>query len=168
MHAHRLTPGDLDRLAVRADVQLAVQPGPRLVGDQLQGKAPGGGGAEPLVRLQPDRVARAVRVPEAVDGRGEDLDLAGRRGERVTFRVGAEIGERHLRLAGYRQLEAVARPELGKARYLPSPLRQVVPPLLIHGAQPLHRGAALGEVRARAEPVREPGEGVVVVPGLAV
>src|SRR5262249_7860634 len=40
VHPHRFPPGDLDRLAMRADVQLAVQPGPRLVGDQLQTEAP--------------------------------------------------------------------------------------------------------------------------------
>src|SRR5258706_1742441 len=151
---HRLTPGDLDGLAVRADIQLAVEPGPRLVGDQLQTEAPGGGGAEPFVRFEPDRMARAVRGPEAVDGCREDFDLPGRRGERVALRVGAEVRERHLRLAGHRQFEAVACPELVKTRYRPAALNQVAPPLFIQAAQPVHRGAARGEVLARAQPVR--------------
>src|SRR6266567_491872 len=154
MQPHRFTPGDLERLAVRADVQLAVQPGPRLVGDQLQAEAPGGGRAEPFVRFAPDRVARAVWVTVAVDGFREDFDFPGRRGERVTFRVGAEISKRHLRFAGHRQFEAVACPELVKTRYCPSPLSQCAPPLVIQVAQPVHRGAALGEVLARAEPFR--------------
>ena len=62
-------------------------------------------------------MARAVRVPEAVDGCREDFDLPGRRGERVAIRVGAEISERHLRLAGHRQFKAVACPELVKTRH---------------------------------------------------
>src|SRR5579859_1575150 len=69
VHPHRLTPGDLDRLAVRADIQLAVQSRPRLVGDQLQAEALGSGGAEPFARFAPDRVARTVWVPVAVNGR---------------------------------------------------------------------------------------------------
>src|SRR5215469_1955917 len=81
VHPRRLAPGDLDRLAVRTDIELAVQPRPRLVGDQLQAEAPRGGRAEPLVRLTPDRVARTIRVPVSVDGRREDLNLPGRRGE---------------------------------------------------------------------------------------
>src|SRR5579859_3344783 len=99
-------------------------------------------------------MARTVRVPEAVDGRREDFDLPGRRGERVGLRVGAEISERHLRLAGYRQFEAVACPELVKARYRPAEPGQVAAPLFVQAAKPVHRCAALGEALARAEPFR--------------
>jgi hypothetical protein len=99
-------------------------------------------------------MARAVRVPEAVDGRREDFDLPGWRGERVALRVGTEISERHLRLAGHRQFETIACPEFVKTRYRPPRLSQFAPPLFIQVAQPVHRGAALGEFLAHAEPFR--------------
>src|SRR6516164_11110242 len=129
---------------MRANIQLAVQSRPRLIGDQLQAGAPRGHRAEPLVRLKPDRVSRAVRVPVSIDGRGEDLNLPGRRGERMLLRVNTELGERHLRLAGHRQLDAVAGPELVKTRNRsPAPRSERIPPLPIQVPQPLHRGTAL-------------------------
>ncbi len=51
---HRLTPGDLDRLAVRADIQLAVEPGPRLVVMMMADSAFAALGA---IRTAPDRNA---------------------------------------------------------------------------------------------------------------
>src|SRR3984893_8116245 len=97
---------------MRADVQLAVQPRLRLDGDQLRTKTLSPGRAEPLVRLKPHGVARAVRIPVAVDGRGEDLDLPGGRAERVPLRVAAVVSERDLRLLRHREVKPVTRPEL--------------------------------------------------------
>ena len=56
--------GDLLRLAVGAEVELAVQPGRRLVGDQRQRVAR----VRRFGRGQPGRMARAIVVAEACDG----------------------------------------------------------------------------------------------------
>src|SRR2546423_894868 len=72
MDPDRLAPADLRTLAEGSDVELAVQPGRGLIGDQHQR----GAGVRLLVRLQPRRVAGAVRVPESAYRLGHDLDAA--------------------------------------------------------------------------------------------
>ena len=62
-----------------ARIVLTVQPGGWLIRDQVEWETFLALRAEPLRRLQPDRVPRAVVVPEAIDSLGEDLDLARRR-----------------------------------------------------------------------------------------
>ncbi|MNT23823.1 hypothetical protein D3C72_1592610 [compost metagenome] len=74
------------RHAVRAKVQLAMQPGSGLIGHQEQGVVRRGR----VFGRQPRRVARAVRVAKAGDHLGTDLHLAARRGQGLAGRVVAE------------------------------------------------------------------------------
>src|SRR5207247_4668200 len=92
-------------LAVRADVELAVQTRRRIVGDQVQREALGQRRAEPLRRLEPGRLSGAVRVAEPVDGRREDLDLAARRAEGRPLWIGAKLLEQHQILVGAGQIQ---------------------------------------------------------------
>ena len=109
---------------------------------------------------------RTVGVTETVDGLGEDLDPAGWRAQRVTVRIGAEIGEEHLPRLGHWKVEPIARPELVETRKIARPLRG--PPLIVQMAQPLQGSAALGEFLTDTEPFGNIRQDRVIVAGLAV
>src|SRR3546814_17473455 len=86
-----MQPGDLPAaplggLAVAAEVELAVQPRRRLVGDQPERR----GLVRLLGRWQPGRMPGAVVVAEAGDGLREALDPAARRRQRAVLGIGAE------------------------------------------------------------------------------
>ena len=87
--------GDFLGLAVGAEIELAVQPGRRLVGDQRQRVAR----IRRLGRGQPGRVGRAIVVTEACDGFRMDLDLAAWRRQLVVERdrCGRRAGSRRHR-----------------------------------------------------------------------
>src|SRR5205809_17666 len=80
-----------------------------LVGHQLE-PIPAGVAAEPFGRLEPDRVAGAVVITEAVNGRREDLDLSAGGAERRPSGVAPESGQQHLAGVGHRDLQRFARP----------------------------------------------------------
>ena len=169
MHAHRLASRDLAAGAVGADVELAVQPRARLVGDQVQREPLGGRRAEPLVGLEPGRVARAVVVAEPGDRRREQLDPAARRPQRMRRRDrrGTPRGACG-RPAVVGQREHAAGPELRRTSGSSMPAS---------GARrrPSRRtGGAATPARSRpsvnaldAQRGREPGEDRVVVARLA-
>src|SRR6185436_9508041 len=90
MQANPLASMQLVSARNRCRVQLAVQPAPRLMGDQMQRPTLGRSAAEPFRRRQPCRMRRTVRVAEVGDGLRRDLDLSGRRLERVKLRIAAE------------------------------------------------------------------------------
>src|SRR5215472_7736647 len=75
VHADGLAPPELGRQAGGAKIQLAVQPGGRLIGDELQRETRIGA----LARRQPGRVPGAVGVAEPRNPGRRDLDLAARR-----------------------------------------------------------------------------------------
>ena len=89
MHADGLASLDFGRPAELAHIQLAVQPGPRVVGNQDEREPLGRRRSEPFRRLVPLRVPSAVVIMKSVDGRGEDLDASARRVQRRALRVGA-------------------------------------------------------------------------------
>ena len=94
LHADRLAVLDFRALAGGAAVELAVQAGGGLVGEQVQrDSGRRARTAEPLGGFEPRRMARAVGIAEPVDVGREDLDAAAWRGERGGHRVGAEVGE---------------------------------------------------------------------------
>jgi len=67
MHADRFPPLDLGRLTELADVQLAVQPGLWIVGDQNERKPPGELRSQPLRGIEPRRMSGTVRIAERLD-----------------------------------------------------------------------------------------------------
>ena len=90
MDAHRLAAVDLRREAGRAEIELAVQPGRRLVGDQLQRKARGGGESAPSTGGSQVGMAGAIGIAETGDRLRGDLDPAARRRQRRGLGVAAE------------------------------------------------------------------------------
>ena len=105
-----------------------------------------------------DIVQRADRVRELIGLTGQypavDEDLTGSVGVVSGCLSGSarKSANATLRLAGYRQLKSVGRPELVETRNRPAG-RERIPPFVIQVPQPLHRGAPLGEVLGHAEPV---------------
>lgn len=79
----------LGRLAVGPEIELAVQPRRRLVGDQRQRRR--------RIRLlsggKPGRMARAIVIAEASDGLAEDLDPPARRRQGATVGIVAESAQ---------------------------------------------------------------------------
>ncbi len=146
-----------------------MQAGPRLVRDEVQREPLRAWPAQPLVGLEPARVAGAVVVAETVDVGGEDLDPPARGGERVALRVVAEIGEQRKPVLGAHPHEPTT-PELVERRRLH--VRRVreheATPLLVQMLDPLLRGAALGEPLTESQSMRERRERVVVVAGIGV
>jgi hypothetical protein len=130
VHGNRLASADLAVLAVGADVELAVQPSAGLVGHELK-LVPAGVAAEPFGRLEPDRVPGAVGIAEAVDGRGEDLDLPAGGGEREPAGIAPELGQQHLMGVGNGDRQRSARPEPLERRHLVTCRLQVAAPLLV-------------------------------------
>ncbi|MCY1515351.1 hypothetical protein D9M68_499340 [compost metagenome] len=147
------------RHAVRAEIQLAVQAGGRLVGNQEQRMRRRGR----VLRRQPGGMARAVRITEARHHRRTDLDLAAGRGQRVGRRIVAEGPQDAAVVFLLREDQFAALPELVEIRRLQALAVQRRAGLLIQVAQPFAAAAAFGEGLARAEPGRQVREDVVVV-----
>src|SRR5262245_65517887 len=72
--------------------------------------------SEPLRRRNPGRVRRAVRIVEAGNRLGDDLDAPGRGLERMALWIAAEIFEQHVVALARRQLDEAFGPELLEAR----------------------------------------------------
>src|SRR3546814_7388531 len=114
-----MQPGDLPAaplggLAVAAEVELAVQPRRRLVGDQPERR----GLVRLLGRWQPGRIPGAVVVAEAGDGLREDLDPAARRRQRAVLGIGAEDAQDGAVCGLGRQFKFAAIPALLGARWV--------------------------------------------------
>ncbi len=101
--------------------------------------------AEPFGRRKPGRMRRAVRVAEAGDGLRGNLDLAGRRFQRMKLRIPAKIVKQHKIFVGQRQFDKAVGPERVEVRQ-----RDILPGgagahLFIDPAAPRHLVAAFGE-----------------------
>ena len=125
--------GDFLRLAVGTEIELAVQPGRRLVGDQRQRVAR----TRRLGRRQPCRVRRAIVVIEARDGFRIDLDSAAWRRQLVVEGIVAEGAQEAAVIGGGRQREFAALPELVEARRIPAGIGKRLPRRLVKMSQPL-------------------------------
>src|SRR5689334_3899893 len=90
VHAHGLAAANLRLLAHRTVVELAVQPGARLIRHQVQGETLRERTSEPLPLVVPGGVTDTIAVAEIGNGPGEDLDLARRRAQRVRDRIAAK------------------------------------------------------------------------------
>src|SRR5882724_4256023 len=113
-------------------------------------------------------MAGTIRLSEAGDGRGENLDPAARGLEGRAGRVLLEGSQVPAIIRLLRQLETMARPEFREARRRQPRLREAGARRLIKMFQPLADAAPLREGLARAKTLREVGEDRVVVPRLGV
>ena len=123
--------------------------------------------AQPFARRDPGRVAGAVVVAEVRDGRGVELDPAGRRVERVRLGIGAEIGEQHEVVLGLRDPHAAVAPEILERRQACALLRHAPGEGVVALADPAELVLAAGEIVGDAEAFGEPRHDVVVAPRLA-
>jgi hypothetical protein len=112
MHARDLAAAMLGPAAMAAEVELAVQPRARLIGDEDEGRSRVGHIGGP----QPGWMAGAIRLAEARDPLREDLQLAARRRQRMRDRVGAEGAQAPAIIVLLGHVVALARLELGEAR----------------------------------------------------
>ena len=149
--------------AVAAEIELAVQPRGRLVGDQPQAVPRVGH----LARRQPSRMAGAIAVAEPVDRGGEDLDLAAGGGQWMPFRIFPESPQYPAIVGTGRQFQLAPPPERVEIRrgMATGGQRFLKPPIKV--AQPVAAAAALGKGAPLAQPFGQGGEDVVVVPGLS-
>ena len=125
--------------------------------------------AEPLLGLEPRRMAGAVVVAEAGDRLGEQLDpaarraeLARRRGRRGSGRTAC--GRRSSAAAG---ASPVSQNVVERRHRRRRARRRVLAELVVDVLEPVARGASLGELVPRARRFGELGERLVVVAGLA-
>src|SRR5215469_15216564 len=99
-------------------------------------------------------MAKTIRLSEACDGRGKNLDAAARGLERRAQRILPESSEAAAIIRLLWQLETIARPELPEARRRQAKLREAGTRRLIEMFQPLADAAALCEGLAGAEALR--------------
>ncbi|SII21723.1 Uncharacterised protein [Mycobacteroides abscessus subsp. abscessus] len=164
MYPERLASPHLRPLAGATEVELAVQPGARLIGDQMQRKTLSALTAQPFGGFVPLWVTTAVGVSEAVDGLGKDFDAPAGSVQRVRSGVLTEV--RQQRQAGIgRQLQIAAVPEFVEGGHRKV---QRAGPLGVDVAQPLGGGASLAELLAESESVGECRERGVVVTGVGI
>ncbi|CUK20615.1 Uncharacterised protein [Achromobacter sp. 2789STDY5608615] len=121
-----------------------------------------------VLRRQPGRMAGAVGIAEAGDGRRADLHLAAGRGQRLAGGIVAERAQDAAVVVLLRQRQFAARPELVEVRRLQALVRERRAGPFIQVAQPFGAVAAFGEGFARAQPFGQVGEDVVVVARQAV
>ena len=162
VEANRFSPLHFRGRAVRAVVELAVQPRLRVVGDKTQWVLTG---AEPghFSRRKPRRMRRTVVVPEIVDGVRDDLDQAARGRQRVGDGVVAEVLIHHV--TGHRaaKIKASLLPELREVFSGSVLVGSHGTPLLVHLLQPAEFVQILGELLVDTESFAQVGEDVVVV-----
>src|SRR5690349_7630762 len=103
-------------------------------------------------------MAGTIRLSEAGDGRGKNLDPAARGPERRADRILVEGPQSSAVIRLLRQLETIARPEFREARRRQPHLREAGARRLIEVFQPLAGAAPLGEGLARTEAFCELGK----------
>src|SRR5262249_15250740 len=146
-------------------VELTVQPGARLVRQQMQREALHEWTTQPFLLLVPRRMPHAVGIAEAGDRLREDLNSAGRGSKRVLVRIRAKpledlhaIGQERPKVQRGTLSEGVERGQRDARRggILTSDIPEMLDPLL--------RRAPLRELRLESQPHRKPREDRVVVP----
>src|SRR5262245_13312911 len=159
VYARDLATAMLGAGAVAAEIQLTMQARGRLIGDEHERRVRRGR----IGRRKPGRMAQTIRLAEAGDSRGENLDPAARGLERRADWILLEGPQVPAVIRRLRQFETVARPEFREARRREPRLREAGARRLVEMFQPLADTASLGEGLARAEAFREIGEDHVVV-----
>ena len=159
----RLAAGDLRGAAERCVVELPVQPGGRLAGDQMKRKALGAGRSQPLRRLQPLWVSGAVVIAEGSNPGREDLDPPRWRFQRIALRIRPEFAQQHRLRGGCRKLEPALLPEAVEIRPLDGLIERLLARQVVEVAQPFHLAPTLGEGLVDPEVPGERGEDVVIV-----
>src|SRR5262249_58221330 len=125
--------------------------------------AGGGGAPKPPRRRDPSRVRRAVRIVEAGNRLGDDLDAPGRSLERMVLRIAAKIFKQHVVALGRRQLDEAFGPKLLEAGERDALGGGARAHLIIDPLAPGHLVAVLGERALKAETLRQRAENIEVV-----
>src|SRR5262249_33293834 len=163
IEAPRLAPGTLLPARPRSGVHLGVQTACGLMRDQMDRPPLRGRASEPLRRRDPSRVRRAVRVVEAGNRLGDDLDAPRRGLERMALRIAAEIFEQHEVAFGRRQFEEALGPELLEAGERDALGGGARAHLIVDPLAPGHLVAVFGERALVAETLRQRAENIEVV-----
>src|SRR4051794_10116550 len=104
-----------------------------------------------------------VRLAETCDGFGKNFDLAARCRQFCAVRIFAEAAHLPAIIRQLRYDQAIAGPELIKARRVQTALREALAHRLIEMLEPLADIAAFGELLALAETFGEIGKYLVIV-----
>ncbi len=163
---------DADRLAVLdlrfetggAEIQLTVQAGGRLIGDEMEWETQICGHRG----RQPGRMSRAVGVIESRNLRGRDLDPAARGRQGRRHGVAAERPHDSAIPGQGRQCQFADFPELVEIGSLCPTVQQSPARRLIEMLQPLVCRAAFGKSLGNAEALGYPRKDVVIVAGLGI
>src|SRR5262249_34222968 len=118
---------------------------------------------EPLRRWNPGRVRRAVRIVEAGNRLGDNLDAPGRSFERMALRIAAEIFEQHVIALARRQFDEAFGPELLEAGERDALGGGARAHLIVDPLAPGHLVAVFGERALVAEMPRQRAENIEVV-----
>ena len=157
--AHRLAPVDLRGLAGGAEIELAVQPGRRLVGDQLQREARGGGRSGAVDRRQPGRDAPGSRHSRS--RRSSPRRSRSCRSASATARPAGSRRKARTMPPSHGRVGSISSPssqncvEIGR---VDAALRQGAAGRLVDVLEPLPRRAALGKCLGKAEALGQPGK----------
>src|SRR5690606_212156 len=120
-------------------------------------------GAQPFLRVAPDRMARLLRIAQGSDEFAEDLDPPGRRREPRALGILAESLEQRIVLLRLGHAKIAGLPERVEIRRLDTSRRKPGAAAFPQEAQPAVLVPALGEGLAGAKPPGDIGEDVVVV-----
>ena len=164
MHARDFAAAVLGIGAVVAEIELAVQAGRRLVGDQEER----GRGARLVGRREPGGMAGTIRLAETGDGLGEDFDLAAGGRQGMGRGIVVETPEAAAVVGLLREIQRAERPEFVEAGGGEALRREPGARRLVEIFQPLADAAALRESIVLAEPLGQAGEDRVIVAGLAM
>ena len=168
MHGDGFAALDLGRARQRGWVQLAVQPVPRLVRQQVQRPLPGRFRTQPFRRRQPYGMPRAIGIAKARHYVRGEFDLARGRAQPVRVGVAAEGFEQHVLRVGRRDFSVAARPEFVERRQHHAPFCAAAPHAFVDVPAPAHF-IAPGRVRVmKARAPRELGEDIEVVARFAL
>ena len=164
MHARDFAAAVLGIGAVVAEIELAVQAGRRLVGDQEEG----GRCTRLVCRREPGGMAGTIRLAKTGDGLGEDFDLAAGGRQRMGRGIVVESPEAAAVIGLLREIHGAERPEFVEAGGGETLRRETGARRLVEIFQPLADAAALRESIMPAEPLGQAGEDRVIVAGLTM
>jgi len=164
VHACDLATATLGFCRMSAEVELAVEARRRLVGDEVERRA----ALRDIRLLQPERMARTVRIAMARDLLRKYLNASARRRKRMRGWIVAEAAQPAAIVEVLGHVQAAGFPELLETRRGKALRGKQGADRLIEKRQPLPCRAPLGEGLAGAETLSKIGENLIVVARKAV